>query len=79
MVYSRLTCSLSVIVLKVAPAELEDLLLTHPRIRDVAVIGVPDPAAGELPKAFVVRSDESLTPENVMEFVKGWLASFCGF
>ena len=34
-------------------AELEGLLITHPAIVDVAVIGVPDEAAGELPKAFV--------------------------
>jgi len=39
---------------QVPPAELEALLITHPSVADVAVIGVPDEAAGELPKAFVV-------------------------
>jgi acyl-coenzyme A synthetase/AMP-(fatty) acid ligase len=38
----------------VAPAELEDLLLGHPNVEDVAVLGVPDDYAGELPKAYVV-------------------------
>ncbi|KAL8857672.1 MAG: hypothetical protein Q9178_005837 [Gyalolechia marmorata] len=42
--------------LQVAPAELEAHLLTHPAVADCAVISVPDDAAGELPKAFVVKS-----------------------
>lgn len=41
---------------QVPPAELEALLITHPQVADVAVIGVPDDAAGELVKAFVVRA-----------------------
>ncbi len=39
---------------QVAPAELEALLLTHPSVADVAVIGRPDERAGELPVAYVV-------------------------
>ncbi|KAF2196067.1 4-coumarate-CoA ligase 2 [Delitschia confertaspora ATCC 74209] len=38
----------------VAPAELEDLLLGHPKVEDVAVMGIKDDYSGELPKAFVV-------------------------
>ncbi|KAL1959914.1 hypothetical protein VTO42DRAFT_582 [Malbranchea cinnamomea] len=51
---------------QVAPAELEDHLLSHPGVADAAVIAVEDHAAGELPKAFVVKakgvtsSDEEL-------------------
>lgn len=41
---------------QVAPAELEAHLLTHPAVSDTAVIQVPDDKAGEVPKAFVVRS-----------------------
>lgn len=41
---------------QVAPAELEAHLLTHPAVNDCAVIQVPDDAAGEVPKAFVVKS-----------------------
>ncbi len=33
---------------------MEDLLLSNPQIQDAAVIGIPDPIAGELPRAFVV-------------------------
>ena len=42
--------------MQVAPAELEAHLLTHPAVNDAAVVPVPDDAAGELPKAFVVKS-----------------------
>src|SRR3954469_649418 len=37
---------------QVPPAELEALVITHPAVADVAVIGVPDEEAGERPKAF---------------------------
>ncbi|WP_323037437.1 AMP-binding protein [Pararhodobacter sp.] len=46
---------------QVAPAELEALLLTHPDITDVAVIGVSDPESGEIPMAFIV----SRTPPDL--------------
>lgn len=45
--------------------------MTHPKIKDCGVIGKPDEAAGELPLAFVVKSDPSLTEFEVMNFVKG--------
>ncbi|MES4903205.1 MULTISPECIES: AMP-binding protein [unclassified Streptomyces] len=41
---------------QVAPAELEAILLGHPDISDAVVVGVPDEAAGEIPKAYVVLS-----------------------
>ncbi|KAL9952228.1 hypothetical protein ACROYT_G039450 [Oculina patagonica] len=53
---------------QVPPAELEAILISHPNIDDVAVIGVPDRKAGELPKAFVVRRG-NVTSEAIMEFV----------
>ncbi|KAB7503840.1 4-coumarate--CoA ligase 1 [Armadillidium nasatum] len=57
--------------LQVAPAELENILRTHPDIEDVAVIGIPDERSGEVPKAFVVRTKESknLNEKEVKEFV----------
>jgi len=41
----------------VAPAEVESVLLEHPAVRDCGVVGRPDPAAGEIPCAFVVLRD----------------------
>lgn len=38
----------------VAPAEMEDLLLGHDKVEDVAVLGIADEYSGELPKAFIV-------------------------
>lgn len=38
----------------VAPAEMEDLLLGHDKVEDVAVLGVEDEYSGELPKAYIV-------------------------
>lgn len=55
---------------QIAPAELEALLLSHPKVMDVAVIGVLDDDKQEIPKAFVVAAPESgLTADEVMSFV----------
>jgi len=62
---------------QVPPAELEALLVAHPKVADVAVIGVPDEEAGELPKAFVVPQPGSeLTAEELQEYVSGHVASY---
>ena len=42
-----------------SPAELEALLLSYPSVADAAVIGVPDEAAGELPRAYIVLKPDS--------------------
>jgi acyl-CoA synthetase (AMP-forming)/AMP-acid ligase II len=56
---------------QVAPAELEALIITHPQVADVAVIGVPDEEAGELPKAFVVAAGDELDSDVLVEWVAG--------
>lgn len=42
---------------QVAPAELEDLLLGHLKVEDVAVLGVPHEFMGEVPRAYVVLKE----------------------
>jgi len=55
---------------QIAPAELEALLLSHPKVMDAAVIGVLDEDKQEIPKAFVVAApDSDLTADEVMAFV----------
>ncbi|XP_014668479.1 PREDICTED: 4-coumarate--CoA ligase-like 7 [Priapulus caudatus] len=56
-------------VVSVAPAELEAKLLHHPSVSDVAVIGVPDEEAGELPKAYVVRTDQRLLADDLHSYL----------
>ncbi len=60
---------------QVAPAELEAVLLTHPAVTDCAVIPSPDEEVGEVPKAFVVLSEET-TPEELMAFVSARVAPY---
>ena len=63
-IHDRIKEMIKVKGIAVAPAELEDLLLGHDKVQDVAVIGVPDEYSGELPKAFVVLRQAVNGDEN---------------
>lgn len=55
---------------QVAPAELEAILLNHPKVLDTGVVGAPDELAGELPVAFVVkRPGADVTEKELVEYV----------
>jgi len=60
----------------VYPAELENLILTHPKVSEVAVIGQPSAKWGESPLAVVVKGDESLQADEVLSHCQGKLARF---
>jgi fatty-acyl-CoA synthase len=61
----------------VAPAEVEDVLHRHPKIRQAQVTGVPDPRLIEVPAAYIIlREDEQATPEEIIEWSKSRMANF---
>ena len=61
----------------VYPVEVERYLSTHPKIREVAVIGVPDEKWGEVGKAYIaVAAETSLSVEEVLAYCDGNLAKY---
>jgi fatty-acyl-CoA synthase len=62
----------------ISPREVEEFLYTHPDVRDVQVVGVPDVRYGEELCAWVILRDgvSGLTPEAVREFAGGRLAAY---
>ena len=52
----------------VYPNEIENVLASHPKVLEVAAIGLPDPKSGEVIKVFIVKKDPSLTAEEVKAF-----------
>jgi len=57
--------------------EVEEKIYRHPKVKEVAVVGVPDKLRGEVPKAFiVVKEGESLTDSQLKEFLRNHLAHF---
>lgn len=60
----------------VYPNELEGVLSKHPKILECAVIGIDDEKSGQVPKAFIVKQDETLTQDEVMTYLKQQLTSY---
>ncbi|XP_053681935.1 uncharacterized protein LOC128732670 [Sabethes cyaneus] len=55
---------------QVPPAEIEAILLTNPKVKDAAVIGLPDEEAGELPLAFIVKQEGvEITEAEIKQYV----------
>ncbi len=59
------------------PREIEIPLEKHPKIEEVAVVGIPDPALGERVKAFIVlREPGGMTPDEVKEYLQDRIAKY---
>jgi long-chain acyl-CoA synthetase len=62
---------------KVWPREVEDVLYTHPAVRECAVVGVVDAYRGESVKAFVsLKAGFSVTGEDIVNFCKDLMAAY---
>jgi long-chain acyl-CoA synthetase len=61
---------------KVYPNEVEDAAVRQPGVREAAAIGIPDAQSGEAVKLFVVRSDPSLTAEQVIAHARENLTGY---
>jgi fatty-acyl-CoA synthase len=58
------------------PRDIEEVLIQHPDITDVAVIGIPDEKWGERLKAFVVAEPgQTISEESILEFCKERISS----
>jgi len=61
----------------VYPAEVEKVLMAHPKISLAAIVGVPDERWGETGMAFIVpASNETITAEEILEYLKGKVAKY---
>ena len=61
----------------VYPREIEEFLYRHPKVRDIQVVGVPDPKYGEELCAWIVlRAGESMTTEEVLAWCRGSIAHY---
>ena len=60
----------------VYPNEIEDVVAAHPKVFEVAAIGVPDEKSTEAVKLFIVKKDESLTAEEIIAFCRKELTSY---
>jgi fatty-acyl-CoA synthase len=73
----RLTTVIKTSGANVSPLEVEELLATHPEVKGVAVVGIPDPSAGELVVACIVpTTDSTLTEDDVRQFLRGSLSAY---
>jgi long-chain acyl-CoA synthetase len=62
---------------QVWPREVEEVIITHPKVMDVGVAGIPDPYRGETVKAWIVtKPGETLTEEEIKAFCREKLAAF---
>jgi long-chain acyl-CoA synthetase len=60
----------------VYPNEVEDVLVSHPKVLEAAVIGQPDPHSGECVVAYIVPRDPSLTEEELREYAREQLTGY---
>jgi len=61
---------------KVFPNEIEDVVMLHPAVLEVAAVGVPDEKSGEAVKIFVVPEDPALTKQDLLVHCRQHLTGY---
>jgi long-chain acyl-CoA synthetase len=62
---------------KVFPSEVEDMMLSHPKIKDLVIVGIPDDLKGEAPKAFIaLQEGETATEQEIKTYCKAKMAPY---
>lgn len=60
----------------VFPNEVEEVVAGHPKVMEVAAVGVPDAKSGEVVKIFVVKKDKSLSKDELLKYCKNNLTGY---
>lgn len=60
----------------VFPNEVEDVIALHPKVVEVAAVGVPNDASGEIVKAFIVAKDKSLSKDEIVAHCRQYLTGY---
>ena len=61
---------------KVFPNEVEDVIVMHPKVKEVAAVGIPSEKSGECVKLYVVKKDSSLSEKELLEYCKDNLTGY---
>ncbi len=60
----------------VYPNEIEEYVVSHPKVKEAAAVGVTDEHSGEVVKLFVVKKDKSLTDKELIAFCREGLTGY---
>ncbi len=60
----------------VFPNEVEEVIAAHPKVLEVAAIGVPHDKSGEVVKIFVVKKDNSLTEQEILDYCRSNMTGY---
>ncbi|MGD9228043.1 MAG: AMP-binding protein [Desulfobacterales bacterium] len=62
---------------KVFPSEVEDMMLSHSKIKDLVIVGIPDDLKGEAPKAFIaLQEGKTATEQEIRAYCKAKMAPY---
>jgi long-chain acyl-CoA synthetase len=61
---------------KVFPNEVEDVVMMHPKVKECAVVGLPNATTGETVKLFIVKKDKSLTKDEIIDYCRDKLTAY---